>query len=200
MASEGSKSNPFGILGHKKAVPSADDLLSLKLLAENDGEFNYLKEEATLFLKSAMTLLNSSPFLRAKFGGDGIQESAVLAELLKQRADTLNFQLHVDDMSRQLLSKEFSKINMDGLRPKAVPVYAPTGAKVNLPTNILGLRQPYSSDNNAPFPNRMAIGGRELNAYGNMWTDDDARPNPAEWTRQNTIDNAGLGTWRFLAQ
>ena len=40
------KGNPFGILTYQKAVPSADDLLSLKLLAETDGEFDYLKKEA----------------------------------------------------------------------------------------------------------------------------------------------------------
>ena len=39
--------NPLGILGHKKAVPSADDLLSIKLLNETDPDFAHLKEEST---------------------------------------------------------------------------------------------------------------------------------------------------------
>ena len=162
--------NPLGILGHKKAVPSADDLLSIKLLTETDQEFNFLKKESVLFLKNAMRMLAASPFLRTKFGGDGIQEASVLAALLKQRADTLNFQLHVDDMSRQLLNREFSKINMNGLRPKALPVYGPNGRIVTHPINMLGLRRKADAAG-AGDPNRAIIGSEELNAYGNTWYD-----------------------------
>ena len=136
MAQQG---NPFGILSNQKAVPSADDLLSLKLLGETDPQFNYLKERSVLYLKNAMRLLNVSPFLRTRLGGDGIQQGAILAELLKQRADTLNFQLHIDNMSKQLLAKEFAKTNMNGLKPKRLPVYQNTGAAVANFPNILGL-------------------------------------------------------------
>ena len=159
--------NPLGILGHKKATPSADDLLSLKLLSETDGEFGVLKEESVLFLKNAMKMLASSPFLRTKFGGDGIAEASVLAELLKQRADTLNFQLHIDDMSRQLLSREFNKINMNGLRPRKVPVYNQSGRKYAQPVNMLGLRNPTIQD--AVNANMAVVGSAETNAYGGLW-------------------------------
>ena len=160
-------SNPLGILGHKKAVPSADDLLSIKLLAETDNDFGHLREESVLFLKNAMRMLAASPFLRTKFGGDGVQEASVLAQLLKQRADTLNFQLHVDDMSRQLLNREFAKVNMNGLRPKALPVYDQNGRKYEYPINMLGLRVPViggMADANAAI-----IGSEEMNAYGRSW-------------------------------
>ena len=161
--------NPLGILGHKKAVPSADDLLSIKLLNETDPDFAHLREESTLFLKNAMRMLAASPFLRTKFGGDGVAEASVLANLIKQRADTLNFQLHVDDMSRQLLNREFAKVNMNGLRPKALPVYGPNGEKIRDPINMLGLR----FIRNAGVANanrvRAIVGSEELNAYGNTW-------------------------------
>ena len=159
--------NPLGILGHKKATPSADDLLSLKLLSETDAEFGVLKEESVLFLKNAMKMLASSPFLRTKFGGDGIQEASVLAELLKQRADTLNFQLHIDDMSRQLLSREFNKVNMNGLRPRKVPVYNQAGRKYAQPVNMLGLRNP--TIRTVPQANMAIVGSAETNAYGGLW-------------------------------
>ena len=160
--------NPLGILGHKKATPSADDLLSIKLLCETDGNFEHLKEESVLFLKNAMRMLAASPFLRTKFGGDGIQEASVLAELLKQRADTLNFQLHVDDMSRQLLNREFSKVNMNGLRPKAVPVFGPNGRKIREPINMLGIRVTANAGG-VNQANTGILGSEELNAYGNTW-------------------------------
>ena len=160
-------SNPLGILGHKKSLPSADDLLSIKLLTETDDDFSHLKEESVLFLKNAMRMLAASPFLRTKFGGDGIQEASVLAQLLKQRADTLNFQLHVDDMSRQLLNREFAKVNMNGLRPKALPVYDQNGRKYRYPINMLGLRVPIIGG--VADAHAAIIGSEELNAYGRSW-------------------------------
>ena len=148
---------------------SADDLLSIKLLNETDPDFAHLREESTLFLKNAMRMLAASPFLRTKFGGDGVAEASVLANLIKQRADTLNFQLHIDDMSRQLLNREFSKVNMNGLRPKALPVYGPNGRKLRDPINMLGLRSVRNGPANF-VPNNVAIvGSEELNAYGNTW-------------------------------
>ena len=138
MAQQQTARNPFSLIGHKKAVPSADDLLSLKLLAENDAEFAPLKEEATIYLKSAMKMLSVSPFLRSKLGGDGIAEASVLAELVKQRADTLNFQLHIDDLSRQMLSVEFAKNNMKGLHPAKLSQYDRAGAAVNAAQNMIG--------------------------------------------------------------
>ena len=160
--------NPLGTVGHKKAVPSADDLVSIRLLAENDADFAYLKKEATLYLKSALTMLNNSPFLRSKFQGDGIPQASVLAELLKQRADTLNFQLHVDDMSRQLLAREMRKANMTGMEPVSIPFYKPDGARYEFPSNILGLRQALNADDgNNVMENKFLAGTKRLNAYGN---------------------------------
>ena len=160
------QTNPLGVVGHKKAVPSADDIISIRLLAENDSDFSYLKKEATLYLKSALMMLNNSPFLRSKFGGDGIPQASVLAELLKQRADTLNFQLHVDDMSRQLLARELRKTNMTGMSAVALPVYQHNGAKYVSPANVLGLRQALNSqDNNNPLENMFVPGVKTLNAW-----------------------------------
>ena len=159
------QTNPLGVVGHKKAVPSADDIISIRLLAENDSDFSYLKKEATLYLKSALMMLNNSPFLRSKFGGDGIPQASVLAELLKQRADTLNFQLHVDDMSRQLLARELRKTNMTGMSAVALPVYQHNGAKHISPTNVLGLRQARSNDGAAIRENMFVPGVKTLNAW-----------------------------------
>ena len=169
---------------------SADDLLSIKLLTETDEEFNFLKQESVLFLKNAMRMLAASPFLRTKFGGDGIQEASVLAALLKQRADTLNFQLHVDDMSRQLLNREFSKVNMNGLRPKALPVYGANGRKLQFPINMLGLRE-YANAGGAGNPNRAIIGSEELNAFGNTWYKIQDRGGGLNEIAANTNPNAG---------
>ena len=118
-------------------------------------------------MKNAMRMLAASPFLRTKFGGDGVAEASVLANLLKQRADTLNFQLHVDDMSRQLLNREFAKVNMNGLRPKALPVYGPNGTQIRDPINMLGLRN--IRNGAGVVANRAIVGSEELNAYGNTW-------------------------------
>ena len=178
-------SNPLGILGHKKSTPSADDLLSIKLLCETDTDFSHLKEESVLFLKNAMRMLASSPFLRTKFGGDGIQEASVLAQLLKQRADTLNFQLHIDDMSRQLLSREFRKVNMTGLRPKRVPVFDPTGQKYAEPVNMLGLRRPMIGGNRRN--DAAIIGSEEVNAYGRSWNSSREQQNN-RWRVNDLID------------
>ena len=164
--------NPLGIVGHKKAVPSADDLLSIKLLAENDEEFKYLKQEATVYLKSALMMLNNSPFLRSKFGGDGIPQASILAELVKQRTDTLNFQNHIDNMSRQLLSREMNKASMFGMEPIALPVYAANGVRYTYPSNILGLRNALESDNgDAASDNLRVLGAKKLDAYGNAASD-----------------------------
>ena len=160
--------NPLGIVGHKKAVPSADDLLSIRLLSENDAEFSYLKKEATLYLKSALAMLNNSPFLRSKFGGDGIPQASVLAELLKQRADTLNFQLHVDDMSRQLLAREMRKTNMTGMAPISLPMFKHNGASYAYPANILGLRQTLNADNGQERLNMWKAGTKNLDAWGKL--------------------------------
>ena len=198
--------NPLGILGHKKAVPSADDLLSIKLLTETDGEFAHLRDESVLFLKNAMRMLAASPFLRTKFGGDGVAEASVLANLLKQRADTLNFQLHVDDMSRQLLNREFAKVNMNGLRPKALPVFGPNGQKIKSPINMLGLRIPQNAAGQLPGNGILAAGygSQELNAYGRTWARVGARggalnaidanvdPNVNDfWEQRNRYNNMG---------
>ena len=197
---EGGGNNPFGIVGYQKAVPSADDLLSLKLLAETDQDFDYLKDEAVLYLKNAMRMLASSPFLRTKFGGDGIKPASVLAELLKQRADTLNFQLHIDDMARQLLNKEFSKINMTGLRPKVVPVYGNNGGELARPVNLLGMRQPFDTSVNPVtgqprgFINNAAMrGGIDINAFGNRWNTDQVLT--AE-NKRAANEFAGVGAFR----
>ena len=171
MAEAQPQGNPFGILSYQKAVPSADDLLSLKLLAETDGEFNFLKEEATLYLKNAMRMLSASPFLRTKFGGDGIKPASVLAELLKQRADTLNFQSHIDDMAKQLLNKEYSKINMTGLKPKIVPVYNRRGDRIQNPVNMLGQRFAYDNGGHR-INNGRIVGGIDINAFGGLWRND----------------------------
>ena len=120
-------SNPFGVVGHKKATPSADDLLSIKLLCDIDNSFEPLKEESVVYLKSAMKMLQASPFLRNRLGGDGIQQASVLAELVKQRGDTLNFQNHIDNMSRQLLNRELQKFNMTGQKPLKVPMWDENG-------------------------------------------------------------------------
>ena len=162
-------SNPLGVVGHKKAVPSADDLISIRLLAENDSDFAYLKKEATLYLKSALTLLNNSPFLRNKFGGDGIPQASVLAELLKQRADTINFQLNVDDMSRQLLAREMKKINMVGQQPIAVPMFQHDGSPYRSPVNVLGLRRQIQ---NGDLIDNAVEGRKFLNSWGRKFDDD----------------------------
>ena len=162
------QTNPLGVVGHKKAVPSADDIISIRLLAENDSDFSYLKKEATLYLKSALMMLNNSPFLRSKFGGDGIPQASVLAELLKQRADTLNFQLHVDDMSRQLLARELRKTNMTGMSAISLPIYQQNGAAYQYPANVLGLRQALNRDNNAEIAGMYVPGIKTLNAWGNV--------------------------------
>ena len=159
--------NPLGVVGYQKAVPSADDLLSIRLLAENDAEFSYLKKEATLYLKAALTMLNTSPFLRSKFNGDGIPQASVLAELLKQRADTLNFQLHVDDMSRQLLARELRKTNMMGMGAVSVPMFKHSGAEYQYPADILGLRQSLTN-NGAVRANKYLPGLKRIDAWGDL--------------------------------
>ena len=182
--------NPLGVVGHKKAVPSADDIISIRLLAENDADFSYLKKEATLYLKSALMMLNNSPFLRSKFGGDGIPQASVLAELLKQRADTLNFQLHVDDMSRQLLARELRKTNMNGMSAIALPLYQHNGARYRYPADILGLREAVSANLEDRVAEGMRVPGvKTLNAWG-RWAKPDGTQDVLTFNDDTEVERA----------
>ena len=182
--------NPLGVVGHKKAVPSADDIISIHLLSENDADFGYLKKEATLYLKSALMMLNNSPFLRSKFGGDGIPQASVLAELLKQRADTLNFQLHVDDMSRQLLARELRKTNMNGMSAIALPLYQHNGARYRYPADILGLREAVSANLEDRVAEGMRVPGvKTLNAWG-RWAKPDGTQDVLTFNDDTEVERA----------
>ena len=128
----GNVGNLFEIHGADPAVPTADTLISLKLLSEADPAYKKMMKEELKFLTAARSLLRADTYLRIKMGGDNLSASMRLANVLKARSETKHLNERLDNVVGALNQHTFAT-SLHGLGPApaaASGVLASQGGRV----------------------------------------------------------------------
>ena len=108
----------FNLFGNQATTPDANTLLSLKLLADtNKNAFQLLAGESTKFLASSLALIRADPYLKVKLGGNLLQSSMMLADILKNYVEKKHFEERIDGVAHQLLKHEYA-VGLGGKLPK----------------------------------------------------------------------------------
>ena len=132
-AQQGRKSDGgfFQLHGTSPVVPESNTLLSLKLLADtNPNMFKKLSSETTKWLAASMSLLENDSYLRIRMGGDLLQGSIALPDILKKRAEERHFESRIDNMVKQMNLAELTrsyKNKLNPLAPEQLPFQANEG-------------------------------------------------------------------------
>jgi len=115
----GQSDTSFGlnILGGS-AVPDLNSILAFKVLAEKTTPdkktlYDRLLHEEKKYLESALELLAKDSVLRMKLGGYNIKTAMALSQILRKKAEEMNFETHIDGTVSDIINAETGTFETD---------------------------------------------------------------------------------------
>jgi hypothetical protein len=108
----------FRLFSDEPAVPSANELLSLRILKDaNPAAFANLAAEETKWLAISLGLLRRDTYLQLMMGGKGVRQAMKLSGLLKQKAEQSHFNHRINGVVDRMVGAKFAENGWDGLMP-----------------------------------------------------------------------------------
>ena len=97
----------LNLFGNSPTTPDANTLISLKLLSEtNPAAFKQLANDSTRWLAGAIALIKKDPYLKVKLGGNLLQSSMMLADILKANAERVHFEDRLKSVTKEFYDYE----------------------------------------------------------------------------------------------
>lgn len=96
------------------AVPDLNSILAFKVLSEGTEDpqkklYARLLKEEKKYIEHSLELLSNDGLLRLKLGGFNMKTAMALAQILRKKAEEINFESHIDKTVQTIIQDEYKK-------------------------------------------------------------------------------------------